>query len=43
MLTVNVCPAPAVTPHMACFLTSPFVFLTLNWPHTAADVGATVG
>ena len=43
MLTVNVCPAVAATPHMASFTVSELVLPVLKGPHRLADVGCTVG
>ena len=43
MLTTNVCPALAVTPHMASREVSEFVFDTRYAPHSPVDVGRTVG
>ena len=43
MLTVNVCPAVAVTPHSASFVVSLLVFFVRNGPHRAAEVGCDVG
>ena len=43
MDTVKVCPALAVTPHSAKFVTSALVLEALNAPHASAEVGATVG
>ena len=43
MLTVNVCPAVAVTPHMASFTVSDLVLPVLKGPHRLAVVGRRVG
>ena len=43
MLTVNVWPAAADTPHMASRVVSLFVFHARNGPQNPADVGASVG
>jgi len=43
MLTTNVCPALAVTPHMASREVSEFVFESRYAPHRPVDVGRTVG
>ena len=43
MLTVNVWPALAVTPHTGSLLVSVFVWLALNSWQDRADVGARVG
>ena len=43
MLTVNVWPADAVTPHIASLVTSLLVLQVRNGPHRPADVGASVG
>ena len=43
MLTVNVWPGLAVTPHKANMVTSLFVFPSRKGPHTLVDVGARVG
>ena len=43
MLTVNVCPADAVTPQFAELSVSVFVLATLKAPHSVTPVGARVG
>jgi hypothetical protein len=43
LLTVNVCPAVAATPHMASFTVSELVLPVLKGPHRLADVGRRVG
>ena len=43
MLTVNVCPAVAATPHMASFTVSELVLPVRKGPHRLEDVGRRVG
>ena len=43
ILTTNVCPALAVTPHMASREVSEFVFESRYAPHSPDDVGRIVG
>ena len=43
MLTVNVWPAPAITPHTGSLLVSVLVWLPVKSWHDKEDVGASVG
>ena len=43
MLTVNLWPPAAVTPHMASRTVSAFELRSLKGPHRLADVGCSVG